>query len=368
MVAPITYVPTERLEVLYPGSPYSVRVREISRVRQKRPFDRPLPYSVHTIEGVPTYVGYGYDGQPAYSAGFNFNSIWRAYVIPDETGGDSHLPWFQTRRNDVVGKALMRFNDKRGENASLGVTLAQANMTLGMISKRAEETLDLILALRRKDWKKVRRLLRPHKGWRKRTKGVADNYLEIYFGWMPFIVDMAKAVKVLDSDFPFGKVRGSASLEDTLEIGGAVYGVRHKARFRAAVEAQVRVTNPWLDTAGRLGLLNPIPVIYDITPWSFVVNWVINLDQFLAQGEFYPGVELKDPQWMEQVEDDMQVWKAPADGNPGLTGGSRGKSFRRSVGSLPSVSLKIRPNYRWDNLPRALSQVSLLIQKGIKER
>jgi hypothetical protein len=124
-----------------------------------------------------------------------------------------------------------------------------------------------------------------------------------------------------------------------------------------------------MDVAQRLGLTDPLPVLYEIIPWSFVANWIFNLDEFIGQYNGYHGVKVINPHFGTKIIDEYNMLLPHWSERPefALIGNGRGESFRRQVGSLPTINLMLRPSV---NMPwqRALNAISLLIQKGIKGR
>lgn len=341
---------------------YSVLYREVYRYGQKRPYDLPLPYLAlqrrlrNTSQGVLA-------GPDAESG---FQAEWSPYVITDASSGDSYISWFTERENLALQKALSRFNEKRGEGASLGVTLAQYRQALDMMSSRLLQGLRIILQIRKGQWRKVLRRAGRKPGLRKGSRELSSLQLEMSFGWLPMIGDVQDALEVLDAPLPYGKAKGTATVRDTL-FKPLPESFTHKVKFRAEVAAFLQVENPTLDLAQRMGLLDPIGIAYEIVPWSFVANWFFNLEEYLAQMNPYLGVRVLNPYYSIKVEDDFSNVRTHWSGNPayGYVGQGTGDSFRRVAQALPGIRLGLRPSISLP-LGRALNAISLLIQKGIR--
>lgn len=272
---------------------------------------------------------------------------------------------------DALNKALVRFNAKRGERASLGVTLAETSKTTQMIERRARQCLSVVNSLRKMRLGDAARQLGISPGTvRKKAREMSSLQLEISFGWMPFIGDMYKAVEVLSAPIPWGLTRGAATLSGDYIFTEGIYGAStHKVKVRAYVAAVLEVERPDLDLASRLGLTNPLGIVYELIPWSFVANWVFNFEEYLAQFEDFPGVRVVNPHYGVLIEDDFTMWLKsftfPHELNH--AGAGFGRSFRRTVGSLPTQSLGLRPSIGL-GFSRALNAISLLVQKGIRGR
>lgn len=112
-------------------------------------------------------------------------------------------------------------------------------------------------------------------------KALADQYLELVFGWKPLLADIhAAATTVIHSQPQLQRVSATArtyvefdwSVEDSL--------VKQKNRISGTMQhsrgVTVEITNPnkWL--AERAGLNNGFAVAWDLIPFSFVVNMFVN--------------------------------------------------------------------------------------------
>jgi hypothetical protein len=270
-----------------------------------------------------------------------------------------------------LAKSLSRFNDKRGDAAELGVTLVQQKQAIDMMASRLQQGWRIIRAVRKGRLGDVATELGIKKQTvRQRARGLSATQLEISFGWLPMISDVQNALKVLNGPFPYGLARGASKSDDSLTVYTSYDGKStHKVNFQTYVAAFLEVDNPGLDVAQRLGLLDPLPVVYEVIPWSFVANWVFNLDEFIGQFNGYHGVKVTNPHFGVKIVDAFTTFQPNSTGLPKwlIQGAGRGESFKRSVGSLPGIRLGLRPSVAmpWQ---RALNAISLLIQKGIKSR
>jgi hypothetical protein len=205
---------------------------------------------------------------------------------------------------------------------------------------------------------------------RKKARELSGLQLEISFGWMPFIGDMQDVVKVLTAPIPYGATRGTASIAGDYILSDGMYGSStHKVKVQAYVAATLEVERPDLDLASRLGLTNLPGIAFELIPWSFVANWFINFEEYLAQFDDYPGVKMTNPHYGVKISDDFAMWRNSYTDPSVRTyqGSGWAISFQRTVGSLPSIKLGLRPSISL-GFSRALNAISLLVQKGIKGR
>lgn len=180
----------------------------------------------------------------------------------------------------------------RGGGASLGVTLASMGQSMEMISNRFLDVNNIMqVALRR------RRNVQPIRRNRgARARMLADDVLEVQFGWKPFIDDIFNALNVMTSNHS-SPIRVGATKQisnpypDTVSTGEPSGRISWTGKARIRVVATYTVTNPNLWLANRLGLVNPFQVAWDRVPWSWVVNMFVNTNQLIGSLTDEMGLE-----------------------------------------------------------------------------
>lgn len=182
--------------------------------------------------------------------------------------------------NDAYG----RFRGKLYKgSASLGVTMASYRQSASMIAGRYGQLIAGLPA--------VYRALRQARS----PKQLANTHLEIIFGWLPLYSDIHAATSSVIQQAPTGgSVRASAMRSIATETvsrnstGITIRSVR--GTQRVTYSAMYSVTNPNLWLVERAGLLNPAAVAWDLVPWSFAVNWFVNVNQLVQSVSDYAGL------------------------------------------------------------------------------
>lgn len=253
------------------------------RWRQTMPIDRPLAFASQAAKRMMGTEALAANSTPGNAA------TWYAY----ETGSSM---------NPVVAKAYDRLRSEVGSQASVGAALAELTQSVGMIAERMLQLMKLARALRRLDFNQVARVLRASSlpRGKKMHRSFASLWLEYSFGWKPLIGDIYHSVNVLQSDIPNFPVKGSAKdvIKTAISVTGSVPGgtyTRNWGEFflRCKMGAEVSVTNPNLYLANALGLANPATIAWEVIPFSFVVDWFVNVEQFLSQGTDFLGLAVK---------------------------------------------------------------------------
>jgi hypothetical protein len=347
--------------------------------RQAKPYTLPLPY-VYNRTLVASL------GSTNCYAAANVGMSANDGVSPPEVVGQAYNfncgATATSVRMECLNKARARFIEKLGAQASLGITLVQHRQAVDMIANRAGQLLQVFKALRKGDvagaGKVLGKDLSPtkYRGTpRSAARGGANIFLEYVFGWAPLVGDIQSAVDVLQGPIPLARVKGTAVIRHSWSYPRFLAFehelTQHVTMQRALVQADVSVSNANLYLANKLGLVNWASVVYDAIPWSFVVGWFVNVEQFLAQYTDLQGLKVEKAFHLEAMHDIAHYDKVTVSpiGNPCV--GSTFQyvyeawSAQRTLG-IPAVSFKLKP---WSlSVQRALTAVSLLVQKGIKGR
>ncbi len=367
MTLPITgpYYWSDIVSVPEVGSHYIDR----TWYRQKRPYDRPLTFRFQKVVCTGASGAYKHYGW-ANGAAFTGNNFYDAFCYLHDDA--QVLPTRNT--------ALLRFNGSVGDRADWATTLVQREQSIQMIAKRALQFRKALSAMRRGDFGTFAHTLglaenarKPPPNWRKRAKKPGDLWLEYSYGWKPLISDIGTAVDVLQSDFSLRKVKGSAKdvsfnrytpyvFPGSYQIHSNIYrSVKYK------IQADIRITNPNLYLANRLGFTNPASVVWELVPWSFVVDWFVPVGAFLSSFTEYLGLTVENPSSTLFVTE--MVWSELQSLNVGIPSASQTKvaiTCDRRL-NLPGISLTPRFSGRI-SANRAANAISLLLQQLGKTR
>jgi len=198
----------------------------------------------------------------------------------------------QGMQNEAVTKALLKIGDQKvnlGENlATLGMTarlFSGSALSLAKFLKQAASDQDLRPYL----YKAYRELLRGNV-----PRHTANKYLEYVYGWKPLVQDVYALYKLmLDQSKSALLLNGrgastqqatggtttfnDASFNSTTILGPC----NERATVRASLWAQINPEWVGLRTLNQLGLLNPASLAWELTPWSFVVDWILPIGSVL---------------------------------------------------------------------------------------
>jgi len=317
--------------------------------KQTLPVDRNLDYWRDIRYATPGGLGLQLGAVQAFSNTFWTPSLW----------------------DDLGNKAYDRLKDKIGSNASLGVSLAEYNQAISMMTRRLLSLGTAARQIRRFEFQSAARTLLSGGAPQgvSRHKTFASNWLEFHFGWSPLVKDVYDTIDVLQSPVKpqfitaTASLRGLTSLDQSASWGNdALPGYRYwyQGDMRLKMGVRVSVSNPNLALASQLGLVNPAVLLWELVPFSFVVDWFVNVEQFLSSGTDFLGLTLgsgfttKSNRQRCVLRGYSPFWSAPSFKE--TTGNAM--RMERNMGIQTPV-LKIRPLKAW-GWKRGLTAASLL--------
>jgi len=114
---------------------------------------------------------------------------------------------------------------------------------------------------------------------------------------------MFTAVEVLNSDLKQVRYSGSSRIRLPTAQTGVIGPSFSNNRSQITVEdgvlvaktgATLKITNPDLLLASRMGLINPLAIAWELVPFSFVVDWFTKFGDVLEAKTDFLGISLLD--------------------------------------------------------------------------
>lgn len=212
--------------------------------------------------------------------------------------GPSADEQFNTTR--VRNRLAEKLHDKAFNSIDLGSALfAEGKESLAMMASAADHLIRGFRHFKRGEFRKVGRLMRAHPEWSARTlhKEAGAKWLSYNFGWAPLVQSFADFHSVMHQEAFSGEahatVRGNYLYKDP--PSGYVYTIREfSGRWSVTGRVKYKVTNPNLLLASRLGLTNPAQWLWEATPFSWVVDYMVNVGSVLDSFDNWAGVEITD--------------------------------------------------------------------------
>lgn len=220
---------------------------------------------------------------------------WWEWNLPSLPASDSSL------QSLLVMKALASVKD---EKINLAVTLAEMRSTIDMIRKHASKFAKAYAFAKRGKWKQAYDTLGIGRNYKQGRRDLAGGWLEIIYGWLPLLADIKGGIdevnrKVNAEGYTIvGRAKAerlsvSTATRDNFYRWGD--GVRITTEFRSNVTQKValwyRLDLPNLQRAAAVGITNPLTVAWELTLFSFLVDWWASIGDWLASLDATIGLE-----------------------------------------------------------------------------
>lgn len=288
-------------------------------------------------------------------------------------------------------RARSRFNSKMGESALWSVNFAERKQALAMMASRLQSLVTFTSRLKRFDFigagralaqaadqrefsplsnrgkRKLKQRSREYrydahvraavrdKRLRASSKYFANNYLEFHFGWSPLMSDIYSTIDILQQDVSPQSIFASSKMDGSFRTAT----VTVKSEERCKIIGSYTVSNPNLWLANQLGLVNPALVAFELVPFSFVLDWFVNVSEVLGNMSEHWGVTFVDAIHTHSHKE-SRLW---SDTNATATISGSNESFRvtRALGFPPGPELTVRAPWRLSPR-RGAAAASLLVQ------
>lgn len=235
-----------------------------------------------------------------YARVYGFTSAPNA---ADQTTRGS-VPYFLTSTKEpyFTYNEMAKFNtdyaNKFGEGASLGISAATFKQDVIGLAQLASDIVHLIRGIKKGNINMVKRALngrvrhRDRHGGKFNSKTVANRYLEYTYALTPMVQDAYDTYETLRKSEALSKLhrfRKSRKFDSSHENeSGSISGFR-VLRCTCWYE----VSSPEIRKASQLGLLNPALIAWDLVPYSFVLDWIMPIGNYLHALSAYAGVTFK---------------------------------------------------------------------------
>ena len=253
----------------------------------------PLAYSMrwNSYRQVRTLLNHTEQG-PNGLGGIQFNYSYERYY---SSGGDPYANRSLQPESEAGYMAKARLFDKlKGEGTNVANMLGERKQIVKQVEGLLNTLVYTARDLRRGNIASAIRRMGgdPLTARKLRKKDIANQWLSLQYGWKPLISDVYGLVTELhqrSTSNPYTVITSfakSTALKASPEIGGGLSGNLSRGMLKTECQVSYMVRarpNETIASLAALGVTNPAVVAWEITPWSFVVDWFIPVGRYIEQ-------------------------------------------------------------------------------------
>ncbi len=213
--------------------------------------------------------------------------------------GVSHDP---TSLRKALDAAMDEVKDSK---VNLAQFIAERQQVVNMVNDIVDRITKSITAIRRRDFRSATRALGLTSNPRGLSKSVANNWLAYQYGWKPLLSDVKGAAEHLAQSH-YGrpaliKVKKMRSYTAPVlswvgrnSWGGPMTVIFNERKTISHVGLIFEVTSDLVRENQQLGITDPLTLAWELTPYSFVVDWFLPVGNFLQRLNYDSGLSFRE--------------------------------------------------------------------------
>lgn len=193
-------------------------------------------------------------------------------------------------------KALLKVKD---QDVNLLEVYGERHETLGMIASNADRIKNALSSLKKGNFAGAADALgvKARKSgfdsqWRKnQSSAISNGWLELVYGWRPLLMDTYGGVEALRKGFnpqsarmmrasASNKFNDSKTVTEPISAGTLTTTTSYEIDTKTCI--YYRQQSGALSTLSALGITNPAYLAWELTKYSFVVDWFVHIGDFLS--------------------------------------------------------------------------------------
>lgn len=216
-------------------------------------------------------------------------------------------------RNKLAVEVMQKVASRKTD---YGADLGEMRSTLNHLAMTAKDLLKAYKACKRGD---MATLAAMFGGGKRGSHGSLESrWLEYQFGWLPLMGSIYDSHQLVTKGFRqksplMSAVRRQTDRIDEERIYSAQFKYRVQSQRADWVKVFYSVENGTLSTLAQMGLINPLEVAWELTPFSFVVDWFLPVGNFLEACTARLGVTFIDGYYATYVEGSTTCFAPPVD-------------------------------------------------------
>jgi hypothetical protein len=272
-------------------------------------------------------------------------TLWPAVYLRVRTNNGTYSNAFPTDTwrlpDPSIDRAVLdnKLLNKLNDEFNAAVALAEVKKSVAGVAERLFIIAKAARAVKRGDLAEARKVFGypPRKKltrWQRTgvsslpaspaEKRASKDWLELQYGWMPLMKDIQAAIDTIKNKTPRYFVEASVFKEFSGSSVGSwknsnVDGVlcretqKSQWKMKGKYKFEYSPDNDWIRRLSETGCMNPALVVWELIPFSFVVDWFLPIGDFISAMTATYGVQFRGGIYIETVD---RVWSRFAEVKP----------------------------------------------------
>lgn len=190
--------------------------------------------------------------------------------------------WPDISSNDILKTQNRLLEKVKGHDFHLGVALGESKRTVKMVESNLGKLGRSILALKRGDLSTAARQLGASpRTSRLKSGDVSGRWLEMQYGWLPLLNDTYQAAKAFEAISKGPRSTVFYQSRRATKVAYYTTGDYQLTRLHERKIAYSFELSEEVDPLRQLGLKDPASVLWELLPYSFVVDWFVPIGTYL---------------------------------------------------------------------------------------
>jgi len=173
----------------------------------------------------------------------------------------------------------------------MGTFLAQGKQTVDQTISTIGALSSSLVALKKRQFGRALSLVGLAPGQRRISSlrrrvdsgDISGAWLAMQYGWLPFVSDVFEAWKAYEElTAPPKSLSFVVTAKNSISWNGSAEPTNYTCNNRRVDSVRLKYTlTEELSAPRSLGLLDPASVAWELTPWSFVIDWFVPVGEYL---------------------------------------------------------------------------------------
>lgn len=300
-----SYTPSIIPIVVYQRFWTGVRTPNFGKLRKSE-----LPVNPHSVTIKYGNVNRSFASMWHKTTGWSSINIRPFTDIYPDSGAPTHL----AQATNIAIRRLINKSDL-GIGANLNQDMAQIGQTMRLIGNSVNKIVTSVGQLKKGNLLGAAQTLLHgrqgistiRKGKPSIKKSLSQNWLELQYGWKPLLYDIEGTLKAyanyLQANDFVQRATASGSQMGFLTVTTPTVAVSGQGKFLTYNERtkttcryrlRFRLASPLRAFLSQTGFTNPVNLIWELLPWSFVADWFLPVQAYIEAFTAWDGLEFLD--------------------------------------------------------------------------